>query len=47
MANTMDGLDRGEYVTILDYYCQKLCNSGYKEQQIRRIVIAGIKGWRA
>ena len=47
MANTMDGLERGEYVTILDAYCQKLINSGYREPQIRRIVIAGIKGWRA
>ena len=22
-----------------------MCNSGYKEDQIRRIVIAGIRGW--
>ena len=33
-------------MTIIDSFTQKLFNSGYKEEQIRRIVIAGIKGWR-
>ena len=29
----------------MDDFCQKLVNSGYSEDKIRRIVIAGIKRW--
>ena len=46
MGNTMEEVSKEDYTTIMDNYCQKLYNSGYKEEQIRRIMIAGIKGWR-
>ena len=38
-------MDVGEYTTILDRFSQKLFNSGYSVDQIRRMVVAGIKGW--
>ena len=38
-------MDVGEYTTILDRFSQKLLNSGYSVDQIRRMVVAGIKGW--
>ena len=34
-----------EYTTILDMFSQKLINSGYVVEQVRRIIVAGIKGW--
>ena len=45
LANTKEDLPREEYQTILNMFCQKMYNSGYKEDQIRRVVIAGIRGW--
>ena len=45
LANTKEDLPREEYQTILNKFCQKMYNSGYKEDQIRRVVIAGIRGW--
>ena len=45
LGNTTEGLDVGEYTTILDRFSQKLFNSGYSVDQIRRMVVAGIKGW--
>ena len=29
----------------MDDFSQKLYNSGYGEEQIRRIIVAGIRGW--
>ena len=31
----------------MDNLAQKMINSGYGEEQTRRIIIAGIKGWRS
>ena len=30
----------------MDNYCQKRINSGYRVDQVRKIVVAGIRGWR-
>ena len=45
LGNTTEDLSNEDYVTILDDFSQKLCNSGYGVDQIRRIMVAGIKGW--
>ena len=46
MANTKEDTSKEDKVAILDSYCQKLFNSGYRVDQVRRIVVSGIKGWR-
>ena len=46
LANTKEDTSKWDKVAILDKYCQKLINSGYRVDQVRRIVISGIKGWR-
>ena len=45
LGNTMEGLEDGLYCRIVDDFSQKLYNSGYGEEQIRRIIVAGIRGW--
>ena len=45
LGNTTEGLPDVVYQDIIDGFCQKLYNSVYKEDQIRRIVVAGIRGW--
>ena len=45
LGNTMEGMKREEYEDIIDMFSQKLINSGYQEDQVRRIVVSGIKGW--
>ena len=45
LGNTYEGLVYEDYTKIIDDFSQKLFNSGYKMDQIRRIIIAGIKGW--
>ena len=45
LGNTTEGLGEEDYVSILDRFAQKLFNSGYEEDQIRSITLAGIKGW--
>ena len=45
LGNTDEGIDKEDYVRIIDDFCQKLFNSGYKTDQIRKIIVAGIKGW--
>ena len=45
LANTKEDLPREEYQTIINRFCQKMYNSGYKEDQIKRVVVAGIRGW--
>ena len=47
LAITTEGLGEEVYTMIVDKYAQKLINSGYGVDQTRRIVIAGIKGWRS
>ena len=46
IANTSEGLEREDYARIVDRYAKKLINSGYGEDQTRRIILGGIKGWR-
>ena len=47
LGNTIEGLPYEEYQCMIDNFCQKLCNSGYGEEQMRKIVVAGIRGWGA
>ena len=45
LGNTCEDLGREDYKEIIDGACQKMANSGYGGEQMRRIVIAGIRGW--
>ena len=45
LGNTIEGLPKKDYITIIDRFSQKLVNSGYSADQTRRMVVAGIKGW--
>ena len=45
LMNTSEGLPEEEYSRIADNYAEKLKNSGYSLEQIRRIILAGIKGY--
>ena len=45
LGNTMEGLEDELYCRIVDDFSQKLYNSGNGEEQIRRIIVAGIRGW--
>ena len=47
LANTAEDVDREDYAKIVDNLAQKMINSGYGEEQTRRIIVAGIKGWRS
>ena len=47
LMNTSEGLQKEEYWKIADEYADKLQNSGYRLEQIRRIILAGIKGYGA
>ena len=42
--NTMEEIDQPEKWTIIDQYGQKLLNSGYSLDQVRKISVNGIKG---
>ena len=46
LANTAEGVSKEDYSEIVDKLAQKMINSGYGEEQSRRIIVAGIKGWR-
>ena len=47
LNNTREDLPKEDFKTIIDKYTQKLINSGHGEDQVRSIVIAGIKGWES
>ena len=47
LMNTSSGLPCEEYWQITDNYADKLKNSGYNLEQIRRIIMAGAKGFGA
>ena len=47
LANSSDSLVEEDYASMVDRYAQKLVNSGYGVVQTRRIISAGIKGWRS
>ena len=45
LCNSMETLGSMEKARVVDGYAQKLLNSGYEENQVRRIVTSGIKGY--
>ena len=45
MLNTSERLDVGHRVKVIDEYAQKLSNSGYDMEYIRKVMIGGLKGY--
>ena len=45
LNNTREDLPVEDFKVIVNNYSQKLINSGHGEDQVRSIVVAGIKGW--
>ena len=45
LLNTSESLGDTVRIEVVDKYSQKLFNSGYRKEQIQRIVINGIKGY--
>ena len=45
LLNSSEELGRGAKVKVVDEYAQKLANSGYGREQIKRILCNGIKGY--
>ena len=45
LLNTSESLGMDAKIKVVDHYSQKLINSGYGVEQVRRIVINGIKGY--
>ena len=45
LGNKTEDMAKEDYEDIVNNYCQKLINSGYGEDQTRRIVMAGIRKW--
>ena len=45
MANTSELVDEEEKRKIVDEYAQKMLNSGHKLEQVRSMVMSGLKGY--
>ena len=45
LGNTCEDLGEEDYQKIVNDACQKMANSGYGVEQMRKIVVAGIRGW--
>ena len=45
LLNSGEDLQEEEYIEIVDSYAQKLVNSGYGINQVRRMLISGIRGY--
>ena len=45
MLNTSEDLEMHERIVVTDKYCQKLTDSGYDIDQIKRVVIGGLTGY--
>ena len=45
MKNTSELVDQEERNKVVDNYAQKLANSGYGKEQIKKIIIAGLMGY--
>ena len=45
MMNTSEDLVMEERIIVVDRYCQKLANSGYRKGQILKVVIGGLTGY--
>ena len=46
LLNTSESLGDTVRIEVVDKYSQKLFNSGYRKEQIQRIVMNGIKGYK-
>ena len=44
LGNTGEGMRTEIYEDLVDNFSQKLINSGYNEDQVRRIILSGFKG---
>ena len=45
LKNCSDRVTWEEKIAVLDRFAQKMFNSGYDEEQIRRVMIGGVKGY--
>ena len=45
MMNTSEDLELEERILVVDNYCQKLANSGYRKPQITKVVVGGLTGY--
>ena len=45
LRNSSEDLGEGAKVEIVDNYAQELVNSGYRGEQLQKIVTNGIKGY--
>ena len=45
MLNTSEDLGMEERVIVVDKYCQKLTDSGYLREQVKRVVVGGLTGY--
>ena len=45
MLNTSEDLGMEERVIVVDKYCQKLTDSGYLRDQVKRVVVGGLTGY--
>ena len=45
MLNTSEDLDMKERVVVVDEYCQKLADSGYQGDQMKKVVTGGLTGY--
>ena len=45
LANTDPRQDKVEHCRVVDMFTQKLLTSGYSQEQARKIILSGIRGW--
>ena len=45
LRNSSEELGKGAKIEIVDNYAQKLANSGFRGEQLRRIITNGIRGY--
>ena len=45
MLNTSEDLDMKERVVVVDRYCQKLADSGYLGDQMKKVITGGLTGY--
>ena len=44
-SNTSPRQGKEEHCRVVDMFAQKLLTSGYSQDQARRIILSGIRGW--
>ena len=47
LMNTLEEVEEEHIIEITDEYAKKLHNSGYRKEQIRKIILAGVKCYGA